>query len=97
MANKNWIIITGKKKNKKIPSSIRITTDGKVYIDAKPFNDNNPEYRNFSVSVENNTEMNMGEETKRLLELQKTSHPGERVIAKNISDGNRKEQTTVKF
>lgn len=97
MANKNWILITNRKKNTKIPSSIRITTDGKVYIDGKPFDDKNPEYRNFSVSVEKNTEMNMGEETKRLLELQKTSRPGERVVAKDIGDGSRKEQTIVKF
>ncbi len=99
MANQNWIIIMNKKSNKEkgIPSSIRITRDGEVFIDAKPYDDADPGYRNFSISVEKNTDINIGEETKQLLELQKHSRPGERKVAKDIADKNKKEQTIVKF
>ncbi|MTI61071.1 MAG: hypothetical protein FH762_14050 [Firmicutes bacterium] len=97
MLNKNWIMILNKKADNDVPSSIRITRDGRVFIDAQEYDDNDPKYRNFSISVEKDNDINMGEDTRRLLELQKDSKPGERKIAKDIADKNKKEQTIVKF
>ncbi len=99
MSNKNWITIINKNKEKEkgIPSSIRITHDGNVYIDAQAYDDSDPKYRNFSISVDNNTDINTGEETKQLIALQKQSKVGDRKVAKNVADKNKKEQTIVKF
>ncbi|AZO95319.1 hypothetical protein [Halocella sp. SP3-1] len=97
MLNKNWIMILNKKADNDVPSSIRITREGRVFIDAQEYDDNDPRYRNFSISVEKDSDINMGEDTRRLLELQKNSKPGERKIAKDIADKNKKEQTIVKF
>lgn len=99
MSSKNWITIINKNKYKEkdVPSSIRITHDGTVFIDAQAYDDSDPKYRNFSISAEKSTDINMGEETKQLLELQKQSKPGDRKVAKNVADKNKKEQTIVKF
>ena len=97
MSNKNWIMIMNKQNDKDVPSSIRITNDGRVFIDGKEYDDNDPRYRNYSISVEKSTDINMGEDTKQLVELHKHSKPGDRKVAKNVADKNKKEQTIVKF
>ena len=70
MSAEPWIIV--KPAKTKIPE-IRIEMSGRVYINGEPYNENDPRFRNISVNVETHNKLNTGEETRKMLELQKTA------------------------
>jgi hypothetical protein len=93
----DWITIRTKKKNDKIPSEVRISRNGSVYIDGELYDESNSKYKNLSVSVERYSRLNTGEETEKMMESMKKSKKGEIVTIKDVKEPDKTESTTVKF
>ncbi|MDI9463034.1 MAG: hypothetical protein QM368_05470 [Bacillota bacterium] len=95
MSAEPWIIVKPAK-NKKIPE-IRIEMSGRVFINGEPYNENDPRFRNISVNVETHNKLNTGEETRKMLELQKTAQKGEVITVSESKDKDKSESTIIKF
>ncbi|ACL69892.1 hypothetical protein [Halothermothrix orenii] len=95
--NNSWLVIKTKSKNVIIPSEIKINKDGHVYINGKPYDESQKEFRNLSINVDVHEKVNTGEETKKLIEAARKAKRGETKVIKDIKDDDKKEQTSVKF
>ncbi|HHU30836.1 MAG TPA: hypothetical protein GXZ53_09155 [Firmicutes bacterium] len=95
MSAEPWIIVKPAK-NKNIPE-IRIEMSGRVFINGEPYNENDPRFRNISVNVETHNKLNTGEETRKMLELQKTAQKGEVITVSESKDKDKSESTIIKF
>lgn len=92
-----WIKLKTRRKFKGAPAEIQINMDGTVYIDGKEYHEDSSEYENLTVDVENFNRMNSGEDTRKIMEQQKTAKKGETVTITDIKNPNRTESTIVKF
>ncbi|MFP4662403.1 MAG: hypothetical protein ACLFPF_09440 [Halanaerobiales bacterium] len=92
-----WIVFKTKKKYKDVPEELRINRDGKVFIDGKPYNADDPSYGNMSLEVECNSQVDRGADTEKLLEMYKKAKSGDKKVVTDIQDENEVKQTTVKF
>ena len=90
-----WITIKPLRR-KNIPEII-IDKAGQVFIDGEPYRENDPRYRNLSVNIETHNKYNTGEETAKMLALQKEAEKGQTIAVSESKDKNKSEQTTIKF
>ncbi|MCW3490608.1 hypothetical protein [Dethiobacter alkaliphilus] len=91
----DWIVIKPTKRGK-IPET-RIDKNGNVFIDGKLYDENDTRYRHFSVNVERHNKISTGEETRKMIDLQKESKEGDIKTVSESRDKNKAESTTVKF
>lgn len=91
----DWIVIKPRG-NSKIPET-RIDRNGNVFIDGKPYDENDTRYRHFSVNVERHNKMSTGEETRKMIAMQKEAKKGDVKTVSETKDPNKAESTTVKF
>lgn len=91
----DWIHIKSAGRSK-IPD-LRIDKNGNVFVDGKPYDENDPRYRKFSVNVERHNKCALGEETRRMIEMQKDAKQGDIKTVSESKDKNRSESTVVKF
>lgn len=90
-----WITIKARR-NKKI-SEIQLDKTGQVFIDGKRYDPDDNQYPNLAVNVETHSKLNTGEETQKMLELQKEAIKGETLTVSESKNENKRESTTIKF
>ncbi|NLZ93151.1 MAG: hypothetical protein GX922_03915 [Firmicutes bacterium] len=90
-----WITIKARR-NKNIPE-IQLDKTGLVYIDGKLYDPDDEKYRNLSINVETHSKLNTGEETQKMLELQKEAVKGKTLTVSESKDKDKHESTTIKF
>ncbi|MBZ2174247.1 hypothetical protein K8M07_03195 [Schnuerera sp. xch1] len=95
--NKKWIEIKLNKKNKDLPSELRIDMNGDVYVDGELYDETKSKYKNLNIDVEQHNKLSSGEETQRIIEESKKAKKGEFVTIKEEESPEKKEITTVKF
>ncbi|EEG78971.1 hypothetical protein [Dethiobacter alkaliphilus] len=93
--NDDWIVIK-RIKGGKFPET-RIDKNGNVFIDGKLYDENDTRYRHFSVNAERHNKISNGEETRKMIEMQKESQEGDIKTVSENRDKNKSESTTVKF
>ena len=94
MCSNPWITIKARRK-KKIPE-IRLDKIGQVYIDGQLYDPDDDKYRNLSINVETHNKLNTGEETQKMLELQKEAVKGKTYTVSESKDKDKHESTTIK-
>ncbi len=85
------------KKNKDVPSQIRICKDGTVYIDEELYDETNSKYDNLTIDIEKHNRISSGEETQRIIDSSKSANKGDTVIIKDEKHPDRTETTKVRF
>lgn len=94
---RNWIKIKSKKKFKDAPSEISIDMKGNVFIDGEIYDEQNSKYKCLSIDIENHNRLNLGEETRKIIDMSKEAKKGETITIKDVKGPDRTESTTVKF
>jgi hypothetical protein len=94
---KDWIKVKSKKKFKEAPSEIRIDMKGNVYIDGEIYDGENSKYKCLSIDIENHNRLNLGEETRKIIDISKEAKKGDTITIKDVKGPDRTESTTVKF
>lgn len=97
MNKNNWINITNKTRDDRLPKNICVTKGGKIFIDGELYDESKSKYKNLSVSVERHNKTSTGEETQMMLSQREKAKKGETITIVGEQSPNRTETTTIKY